>query len=149
MDTYTHAYLAEVDPPDWDFYDYIIVDISDTKYDTAKSIWKNGARMPNLNDADELVNNCTWSKHTLNNVSGYLVIGPNKNSIFIPLSGYKSESNTIGINNDSYLWIGSLDPEYSYFPAYIHNNNTTYWQEPSYIDCDDGLPVRPVKDREN
>ncbi len=104
--------------------------------------------MPNLEEANELVNKCTWVKQTINNVEGYHVVGPNNNSIFIPLSGYKAESKTIGLNNECYLWIGSLDPEYGYFPSYIHNVSTTYWDKPYYIDCDDGLSIRPVKDKD-
>ena len=45
-------------------------------------------RMPTMEQQKELIENCTWTSHTLNGVKGRLVTGPNGNSIFLPAAGY-------------------------------------------------------------
>lgn len=44
-------------------------------------------RIPLPEEMDELVNECTWTWTTLNNVNGYEVKGPNGNTIFLPAAG--------------------------------------------------------------
>ena len=44
-------------------------------------------RIPLPEEMDELVNKCTWTWTTLNNVNGYEVKGPNGNTIFLPAAG--------------------------------------------------------------
>lgn len=44
-------------------------------------------RIPLPEEMDELVNECTWTWTTLNNVNGYEVKGPNGNTIFLPVAG--------------------------------------------------------------
>lgn len=53
-------------------------------------------RMPTKDEFDELIDNCTWTLSEMNGVEGYLVTsrvsGFEGNSIFLPLSGYRSGS---------------------------------------------------------
>ena len=49
-------------------------------------------RMPTIEEQKELINECTWTWTTLNDVSGYNVEGPNSNSIFLPAAGCRYES---------------------------------------------------------
>lgn len=44
-------------------------------------------RLPNRDEVDELIENCSWSLTKINGVKGYKVVGPNGNSIFLPLGG--------------------------------------------------------------
>ena len=44
--------------------------------------------MPTLEEAQELINECTWEWTSLNGMYGYKVIGPNGNSIFMAASGW-------------------------------------------------------------
>ena len=53
-------------------------------------------RMPTKDEFDELIDNCTWTLSEMNGVEGYFVTsrvsGFEGNSIFLPLSGYRSGS---------------------------------------------------------
>ena len=50
-------------------------------------------RMPTMEQQQELIENCTWTSHTLNGVKGRLVTGPNGNSIFLPSAGSRYYDN--------------------------------------------------------
>ena len=62
--------------------------ISKTEYDVATALWKDGARMPTLNDINEVWQYCTFKSMTYNGIKGCYLIGPNGNSIFLPYGGY-------------------------------------------------------------
>ena len=64
-----------------------------TNKDVVGSLWGKGWRLPTAKEADELAQECTWTHAAQNGVTGYNVTGKNGNSIFIPLAGYKQESN--------------------------------------------------------
>ena len=57
------------------------------EYDMALSNWGCGWRLPTKDDIEELVTMCNWQITELNGVSGYKVVGPNGNSIFLPFGG--------------------------------------------------------------
>lgn len=62
-------------------------------------------RMPTKDEMIELVKECQWIWLSYsNNVSGYLVTGPNGNSIFLPAAGYYNKNNNIGLNSSLYYW---------------------------------------------
>ena len=65
-------------------------------------------RMPTTAEQDELLTECTWTRTTSNNVSGYTVIGPNGNSIFLPAAGYRDDSDLDGAGSYGYYWSSSL-----------------------------------------
>jgi len=46
-------------------------------------------RMPTDAECTELIEKCTWTWTTQNEVNGHLVTGPNGNSIFLPAAGYR------------------------------------------------------------
>ena len=56
--------------------------------DAAAVNWGGAWRIPTIAELDELKNNCTWNWTTQNGVNGYRVIGPNGNSIFLPITGF-------------------------------------------------------------
>jgi hypothetical protein len=57
-------------------------------------------RMPSKKEAQELIDNCTWSKVELNGVSGYKVVSKiNGNSIFLPNNPYWTNT---GANDRAY-----------------------------------------------
>ena len=60
----------------------------DPEDDAAAVNWGGAWRMPTKAEQDELKNNCTWNWTTQNGVNGYKVIGPNGNSIFLPITGF-------------------------------------------------------------
>ena len=70
-------------------YNQQMIDIAgDVQYDAAKSNWGGAWRMPTIAEQIELLEECSWVWITKNGVNGYDVIGPNGNSIFLPVTGY-------------------------------------------------------------
>ena len=65
-------------------------------------------RMPTYDELNELKSNCTWNWTTQNGVNGHRVTGPNGNSIFLPATGYRSESNLYNVGSYGYYWSSSL-----------------------------------------
>lgn len=57
------------------------------QYDAARANWGGSWRLPTRNECKELVDNCIWTWITMNGKSGYKIIGPNGNSIFLPAAG--------------------------------------------------------------
>lgn len=62
-------------------------DISGTKYDAARMLWKEKWRMPNLSEMAELMQKGVWQWTQINGVTGFRVSGPTGNSIFLPAGG--------------------------------------------------------------
>ena len=65
----------------------------DPEDDVAYVNWGPSWRMPTQEQLQELCDNCTWKKKTLNGVEGMLVAGPNSNTIFLPGAGFCSNVN--------------------------------------------------------
>lgn len=89
-------------------YTYLGKDISGTEYDAAKKQWGGKWRMPTFDEMKELRTKCEFEWARFNNGNGFKVIGPNGNSIFIPVeekTGYWSSTlsdfNT-GSNSDAF-----------------------------------------------
>lgn len=70
-------------------------------YDTAMHVWGTGWRMPTQKEFEELINKCTWiwetSSHDGVLAEGYKVVGPNGNSIFLPVTGHGPTYNDEGL----------------------------------------------------
>ena len=63
-------------------------DISgNAEYDAATANWGSSWRMPTYDEMQELIDECTWTWTTQDDVNGYLVTGSNGNSIFLPAAG--------------------------------------------------------------
>lgn len=77
------------------------VDIGDhiamTPNDVAHIIWGNGWRLPTENEFIELLQKCEWIWETRGTVSGYKIIGPSGNFIFLPAGGKKCGKQEIEI----------------------------------------------------
>lgn len=86
--------------------------ISGTEYDIVKANWGGSWRIPNYAEMGELVNNCSWSRATINGVTGMRVTGNNGNSIFLPNTGYGMPADgpigqtTIIYPENGYYWSG-------------------------------------------
>ncbi len=117
--------------------------ICNTQFDVAHVKWGNGARMPSLEEANELVNNCTWNKHTYDNTQGYIIIGPNNNQIFLPMEGYFFP----GVPSSIYgfYWSGAYSSQSNFahgiYVDWQHGFRTWDWA------CVVGAAIRPVKDK--
>lgn len=56
--------------------------------DAAHINWGYPWRTPTIEEWKELYEKCTWKFITSNGINGYTVMGPNGNSIFLPMAGY-------------------------------------------------------------
>lgn len=93
-------------------YNFIGEEISGTNYDAARYHLGEGWRMPTKAEADELLQNCTWVYSVVaNNIPGYKVIGPNGNSIFLPLNGHMVRDELIANKVHCCYWVGTLESD--------------------------------------
>lgn len=79
--------------------------------DVATKKWGYGWRMPTFREMEELMTKCTWNFTNKNAVPGYNVIGPNGNSIFLPVSGQYLNSEKYYFNHSGFYWTSSLHKE--------------------------------------
>ncbi len=138
----------------WDTYKYynsstgncknIGSNISGTSYDVAHVKWGDGWRMPTLDEIKELCNRCSWRSTEVNGVKGQKVTGPNGNSIFLPVAGYRLGTEVCHRGLECLYWSGTLCEYNSYF-AYTFYLNSSYhdWR---FDDRYFGHTVRPVKE---
>ena len=71
-------------------------------YDVATTTFGKGYTIPTKTDFEELIDNCTKNYTELNGVRGTLFVGPNGNSIFLPLTGRKFS--TVQDNIIGFYW---------------------------------------------
>lgn len=84
--------------------------ISGTKLDAARVIWRGAWRLPTREECTELGDKCKWTLTTRNGVKGMLVTGPNGNSIFLPSGGYRQGDYTTILADQvrGEYWTGNL-----------------------------------------
>ena len=115
--------------------------------DAATVNWGAPCRMPDSSEFEELYNKCDWSwKSSYNGASGYLVTGPNGNTIFLPASGRRGGD---GLNDHGscgncwsrslYSYNTSLARSLFFYSGYV---NPTYTYDRYH-----GYTVRPVAEK--
>ena len=113
-------------------------------YDAAHIQWGGRWRMPTQDDLNELKENCSCEKTTVNGVSGYRYTGWNGNSIFLPDGQIKNGPNlTSDLFKCAYWTSYCMCISHSYSQqasAFAPNGNL------SKIDRAYGLAIRPVND---
>jgi len=117
-------------------------------YDVAY-VKNNDMCIPEVSHWKELIEKCTWTETTKNDVKGYEVTGPNGNSIFLPNAGYKL---------DKKLYYGGTQGIYttaSYYSTNISQYRSTCdWKtggKPAIAGTRKraGTPIRPITVKEN
>lgn len=112
----------------------------DLEDDAAYINWGEGWRMPSFAQFDELRTKCTWTWDSTK--KGFTVIGPNKNSLFLPAAGYYHYSSIDNAGFDGWYWSRSLDTSISNAtPALFFGNRNVEWMG---IYRNAGQSVRPV-----
>ncbi len=96
-------------------------------------------RMPSLEQQDELRNECSWRWITRNGVNGYLVTGPNGNTIFLPAAGSSYQYP----GRDGNYWSRTLSPSGESTHAVSCEFNSL-WSTCSEVRRSYGYTVRPV-----
>lgn len=128
-------------------YQKYYTDISgNSSYDVAKAKLGGSYRMPTRAEAEELVDDCTWTYTSLNGTSGYNITGPSGNSIFLPITGYY-DYGEISYDAYGYYWTStpySLDEladgyEYARILDFSSKSKSV-----SSLERWKGLCVRPV-----
>lgn len=122
-----------------------IGDISgNPQYDAARANWGGTWRMPTKIEFEELIDNCTWRWMGKLGYKGYMVTGPNGNSIFLPAAGYRYGTSLYYAGSYGYYWSSTPFESYTqlayrlYFNSDFHDTN---WSGRYY-----GRSVRPVSE---
>lgn len=119
-------------------------DVAGTDGDPAYVYWGGGWRMPTHDELQELCDRCRWTWVKNNGVEGFRVTGPNGNSIFLPVTGMKSNGELKFDDARGYYWGGEAIPGMKgYVPTLffykggklVKNYKTFY-----------GFAIRPVKE---
>lgn len=110
--------------------------------DVAHVKWGGDWRMPTRAEQDELRHNCTWTWASRYGVNGYIVKGPNGNSIFLPAAGWRYNSSLICSGLDGSYWSSSLYALDSYCAFDIYFDSSRVYAP--YGSRYDGKPVRAV-----
>ena len=104
----------------------------DNDDDVACVEWGDEWEMPSVLQCEELSQFCIWEKVKMNGVSGYKIVGPNKNYIFLPCGGFCSTS-----------WIQNKIEEY----ACYWNSSAMHYSVESYSMDWTGSPYNGVAQR--
>ncbi len=83
--------------------------------DVAHMKWGGNWRMPTIEELKELKEKCKWKRTKQNKHKGYLVTGPNGNSIFLPAAGCRTDSSLSVAGSSGYYLSRTL---YESFPNY-------------------------------
>ncbi len=113
--------------------------------DAATAAWGEGVRMPTLEEAQELADNCNWVWTVMDKIKGYKVMSrTNANYIFLPAPGYRYGMSPINARVNGYYWTSTPIAGDGDTGAYSLNFDTeTHGVYKHYNRCD-GHSVRPV-----
>ena len=108
--------------------------------DVARQDWGGSWRMPTWPEFKELADKCNWTNTTHNGVKGFLITGPNGNSIFLPAAGAMSGKNNIGQGKNIDYWSSTL---------YDEGSINAYCYTSTWIICSRyyGCSIRPVTNK--
>lgn len=125
--------------------------IDDAAYMNLGSKW----RIPSYDQIMELKEACEWIWVTCNGYNGYVVKGPNGNSIFLPAAGQLSYSFTLhyaiykGEGTEGFYWSRSLDSAYPDQAKNLSFNENGFVSDYNRYMSDfsrrSGLSIRPVQ----
>lgn len=111
----------------------------DPEDDAATVNWGGDWRMPTDAEMTELRSKCTYKVTSKNGISGYIVTGPNGNSIFLPTSGYRYKDSLKFVDTYGMYWSSSLFSPDAYHLLFYSNS-----VDRSTTSRSAGLSVRPV-----
>ena len=140
-----NEYIKYVTKDRYGFVDFrTTLDPSD---DAANEALTSKWHIPTLQDAEELLRECTVEKLEYKGVEGYYIKGPNGNVIFLPAAGQKVGEDYEECTNCGKYWTSTLHEDYQDMANVLFFNNS--WS--LRVDKNDrveGLPIRPVIHRD-
>lgn len=120
--------------------------------DVATTKWGQGCRIPTDGDFKELCKSCKW-KWQETGTRGYLVTGPNGNSIFLPAAGQRDNDNdhdrqtAVNYGHNGSYWASTdcTDPSYNTHAVYLTfgEGGINVDHVARYL----GFPIRAVADK--
>lgn len=113
--------------------------------DAASASWGGKWRMPTKVEFGELLEKCSWEWTTSYGINGYLVTGPNGNSIFLPAAGIRNVLGDTASNLWGYYWTSDLYPNLPY-EAYGINYRRDLSAPDFHCGRYSGMTIRPVYD---
>lgn len=113
-------------------------DIAGSEYDIVRTKWGNQWSLPTPNQFYELHEKCSMKKTKVSGVEGYLVTGPNGNTLFFPFSSLYKER--FGGWDYQMSWTGHRDSEEKIYCCNMING-FFYWNQTSRV------TIRPVVNR--
>lgn len=127
----------------------ILIDNYSKDHTFSKQSYSRSALIPSNENFQELIEKCSWEKKEIQGISGYKVVGPNGNSIFIPISGKKQRDE-----------ISSINMYGQYLSSYYKNDGRSYYlliryeegfyKMFNYLDTvSTGRTIRPVIERKH
>ncbi len=115
----------------------------DPKYDVARASRGGTWRLPTKEEIDELEKECKCEWMTQNGHGGFLVTGPNGNSIFFPAAGYH-----IGFPSNvefrGHYWSATQDEDNTISAYDLHFNCSSFYIMCGTSHCNVRQSVRPV-----
>ena len=110
--------------------------------DVARANWGGSWRMPTHDEFTELRTKCTWEWTTQDGIPGRKVTGPNGNSIFLPVAGWRYDSSFNDTGHGGYYWSSSLNTSNNNDAYYLYfDSSTVGWGDGSRYR---GFSVRAV-----
>ncbi len=117
--------------------------IAGSKYDVSTQKWGDAWAMPTKDHFNELINNCTKSTITINEVECVQYTGPNGNSVVFPIQGGYKENTSI--YSDSYLELWTAEKDGSTSKEVNYASFSSYGASLSYLSPRNrGMQVRPL-----
>lgn len=123
------------------YTDNDLIDIAKNNSHDAAYHLNNNLCMPSLEQIEELINKCVWTKITKNNKLVWEIVGPNGNIIYLPVSGYK-ENTSIKSASYGYYWT-SIPHETNAGQSYLLQ--ITNKLSKAYLSRYYGMQIRPIK----
>lgn len=80
-------------------------------HDVATLVWGKPWKMPNEKEYEELIDLCKWEFTDYKGVNGYLVTGPNEQTIFVVAAGFKQGGHPEYVGEYGDYWSSTVVPE--------------------------------------
>lgn len=124
----------------------------DLEDDVAQVKWGGGWRMPTKAEIAELRQKCIWTYTNQNGVDGFLVTsdvdGYRDRSIFLPIAGFRNDSDLLNVGIQGYYWSSTLSARDGGDKRGPFDGNCLYLSSVGHesYDCyrNFGFSVRPV-----
>lgn len=109
------------------------ITIVGTNRDAAKKNWSDSWRMPTGPQIKELFDKCIWKWTRQKGINGYLLTGPNGNSIFLPAAGFMHRRTLNEKGESCNYWCGDLyETKKRYEQMLEFEKDPKYWSSTQY-----------------